>query len=44
MSNQLTVGYTVTNSAPSRRSPSWFDIGYLSADATLDNADRATVG
>src|SRR5260221_1144998 len=37
------VTWTVANIGVASAGPSWFDVGYLSSDATLDNAD-AVVG
>jgi hypothetical protein len=42
-SYSIPVTYTVTNVGESPAQPNWYDIGYLSADGVLDNAD-VTVG
>jgi galactitol-specific phosphotransferase system IIB component len=35
----IPVTYTVTNAGGSAAQPSWYDLAYLSTDATLDNSD-----
>ena len=42
-SRSIPVTWSVTNSGGSMAPASWYDVGYLSADGTLDNAD-AVVG
>ncbi len=42
-SKSIPVTYTVTNNGGAAAQPSWYDYGYLSNDATLDDAD-AVVG
>ena len=39
----ITVTYTVKNVGTIAAQPNWFDIGYLSIDATLDNADQSDI-
>jgi hypothetical protein len=38
------VSYTMTNSGATAAAPNWYDVGYLSTDGALDNADVALVG
>jgi len=40
----IPVTYTVANAGGSAAQPSWYDLGYLSADGTLDNADVSLSG
>ena len=42
-SRSIPVTWTVTNNGGSTAPASWYDVGYLSADGTLDNAD-AVIG
>jgi hypothetical protein len=39
-SYSLPVTYTVTNGGASAAQPGWYDLGYLSPDATFDNSDN----
>ena len=39
-SYSIPLTYTVTNAGGSAAQPSWYDLAYLSSDATLDNADK----
>ncbi len=38
-SYNIPVSWAVTNSGGSPAAPNWFDVGYLSSDGVLDNAD-----
>jgi hypothetical protein len=38
-SYSVPITYTVTNAGASAAQPSWYDLAYLSTDATLDNSD-----
>jgi hypothetical protein len=40
----LPVTYTVTNGGQTSAAPSWFDLAYLSANATLDDSDQNLAG
>jgi uncharacterized membrane protein YhdT len=40
----LPVTYTVTNGGQASAAPSWFDLVYLSANATLDDSDQNLAG
>jgi hypothetical protein len=43
-SYRITVTYTVQNLGSVTAQPFWYDMAYLSADATLDNADQHLTG
>ena len=40
----LPVSYTVTNGGQISAAPNWFDLAYLSADASLDDSDQNLAG
>ena len=37
----IAVSFTVTNVGTGSAQPNWFDVGYLSSDSVLDNADQS---
>ena len=43
-SYSIPITYTVTNVGAASATPNWYDVTYLSTDATLDNADQNLSG